>query len=684
MMIQNAGRGALDLRPSGVGRRDFLRLSMSSLAATAAGLPFSGCSSKGGSDRKVIVLGLDGLDPTILQFMIDSGRAPNFKKLAERGTLSRLRTTMPALSPVAWSSFITGMTAGGHGIGDFVMRDPKTYMPVSSIYEIRDADWSIDVGGYHIPIKGGGAECLRRGKPFWAYLTEQGIPAHILKIPTNFPVDETCTCGISGMGTPDLDGGYGTFTYFTTDWFEEYPNLSGGRVIHIEGSGSTLRVELPGPQNTMMTTGEDSDDPYAEYLKVPLTIHLDPAADAVRLDVQGKTLVLKKGEFSQWVPLEFEMLPLVGSISGIARFLVKEIRPHFKLYVTPINIDPSNQAMPVTYPQSYGEELARDLGPFWTKGLPADTKAFDHKIFKDEDYVSQAELILKERLAIFDYEWSRFKEGLFYFYVSSTDQDAHMLWRNFDKTHPKHKESDLRFSGYIPHLYEEMDKLVGKVLPAVDDKTLLLICSDHGFAQFGRRFHLNTWLKNQGYLVLKPGADQKEKSTVLDIDWDQTVAYGIGFNGLYFNIKGRESRGIVEAEKVGEIAGRITRELVKITDHDTGLNPVARVYRREEVYQGEMTSEMPELLVGYRPGFAAASDSVLGGTGREIIDLNPRAWSGDHSMARDLVPGTLLSSIQFAAQDPSILDLPVSILDYFGIRKPSQMVGRSIFQPNRA
>ena len=100
----------------------------------------------------------------------------------------------------------------------------------------------------------------------------------------------------------------------------------------------------------------------------------------------------------------------------------------------------------------------------------------------DEGYVKQAELILEERLKLFDYEWSKFREGLFYFYVSSTDQDTHMLWRNMDKTHPMHEASDVRFSGYIHHMYEQMDKLVGKVLPAIDDDTMLIVCTDHSRA----------------------------------------------------------------------------------------------------------------------------------------------------------------------------------------------------------
>ena len=72
--------------------------------------------------------------------------------------------------------------------------------------------------------------------------------------------------------------------------------------------------------------------------------------------------------------------------------------------------------------------------------------------------------------------------------------------------------------------------------------------------------------------------------------------------------------------------------------------------------------------------------SVLGATGEPTIDLNPWAWSGDHSMARDLVPGSLFSSRKVSKARPSILDLPGSILEFFRIEKPEQMVGSSIFR----
>ena len=662
-------------------RRRFVKTVAGGAAAASIGFPFISCGKKQSTtEKKVIVLGLDGLDPKILQALIDTGRAPNFKKLAETGAFTNLGTTMPALSPVAWSSFITGLTPGGHGIADFIVRDPETYMPFFSIWEPGEAGRVLSLGDHQIPLSSSKVECRRYGKPFWAYLTEQGIPATVIKVPTNFPVEETATRSISGMGTPDLIDSFGMFNYFTTDQAEKFENVSGGNIIHVQLRDHRVEAELYGPINVFRKPQDDSRDEFVNNTRIPFTVHVDPSEDIVRIDIQGSRIVLAEGEYSGWVKLSFQMAPLISSVSGIARFYLKQAHPHMRLYVIPINIDPADQAMPVTYPPELGAEIASEIGPFWTRGLPCDTKALDYGVLDDEAYVKQAELILEDRLALFDYEWPRFNEGFFFFYVSNTDQDAHMLWRNMDKTHPMHKAGDVRFSGYLHELYEQMDRLVGRVLPAADDNTLLLICSDHGFAQFGRQFHLNTWLRDQGYLTLDPGAEKKETTTVLDIDWGKTLAYGIGFNGLYINQEGREWSGAVGPGKRLDLMKRITGELEKITDPDTGIRPVAKVYPRDEVYSGDLTFEMPDLLVGYTPGYRNSSGSVTGETSKPIIDLNPWAWSGDHSMAKDLVPGVLMSSAAIQKQDPNILDLPVTILDFFGLPKPPQMVGSSLFR----
>jgi hypothetical protein len=86
-----------------------------------------GCASHDATPAsKVIVLGFDGLDHALTEQMINAGRLPGFARLANSGGFAPLGTTVPPQSPVAWSTFITGLDPGGHGIFDFVHRDPVT------------------------------------------------------------------------------------------------------------------------------------------------------------------------------------------------------------------------------------------------------------------------------------------------------------------------------------------------------------------------------------------------------------------------------------------------------------------------------------------------------------------------------------------------------------------------------
>src|SRR3954453_20559923 len=80
---------------------------------------------------RVIVIGVDGMDPGFLERHWDA--LPNLRSLRDTGGFRRLRTTTPPQSPVAWSTFITGMGPAGHGIFDFVHRDPRTLAPASSM-----------------------------------------------------------------------------------------------------------------------------------------------------------------------------------------------------------------------------------------------------------------------------------------------------------------------------------------------------------------------------------------------------------------------------------------------------------------------------------------------------------------------------------------------------------------------
>ena len=123
--------------------------------------------------KKAIVVGLDGLEPRIVEPMLRAGGLPNLARVRAQGGYSRLGTTYPALTPAAWSTFATGTNPGGHGIFEFVHRDPKTHLPTHALnrYEQKSA---------FLPPK---AVNLRRGTPVWELLSKGGIPSAIVRCP---------------------------------------------------------------------------------------------------------------------------------------------------------------------------------------------------------------------------------------------------------------------------------------------------------------------------------------------------------------------------------------------------------------------------------------------------------------------------------------------------------------------
>src|SRR5580698_7025899 len=156
--------------------------------------------------QKAIFLGLDGLDPRVTERLMAEGRLPNLARLARRGSYSRLRTTFPALSPVAWSTFATGVNPAKHNIFDFLSRDLKTCAPELSSAKV----W---------PAKNGrrpSVEMRRKSEPFWKILGRSSVKSTILRVPVTFPPEPFNGLELSAMCTPDLLGTQGTHSSFTT------------------------------------------------------------------------------------------------------------------------------------------------------------------------------------------------------------------------------------------------------------------------------------------------------------------------------------------------------------------------------------------------------------------------------------------------------------------------------------
>jgi len=624
---------------------------------------------------KTIVIGFDGMDPVMLRELVDAGDLPAFSRLLERGELRELGTAIPPQSPVAWSNFITGMDPGGHGIFDFIHRDPAGMTPFLSAAQAMAPQRWWKVGGWKFPRDGGSVTNLRDGVSFWEMLAEADVEVTIFKVPSNFPPVEADVNSLSGMGTPDVLGTYGIYTYFT-DTPPEITDLSGGRLVPISLDGGVLESEIHGPINTFR-----DGDPEAA---VPFRVTVDKLSGGAVFNIEDETFLLREGEWSEWITLDFELLPLLKSVSGICRFYLMETHPAFRLYVTPVNIDPADPEMPISTPKGWSRDLTEELGPFYTQGMPDDTKALEEGVFSDANYVSQSALVFDERLRQFRHELDRFAvhdDGFLFFYFNTPDQTCHTFWRNMDHEHPRHDDEAKTFEQQISKMYIECDRALGEALDRLDDDTLIIVMSDHGFAPYYRSFHLNRWLYDNGYLSLRPGVQPEDVSYLSGIDWRNTMAYAIGINGLYLNLRGREQRGIVNQ---GEDREMLLEELVAaleaVVDPKNGERAIKYVYRTDEIYHGPHLKDAPDLSVGYYRGYRGSNESALGEVPAIVFEDNMLKWSGDHCMAADEVPGIIISSRPLTKDDPELIDMAPTFLRLYGLEPLPEMRGSSIYE----
>ncbi len=650
---------------------------LSVLAVTVCGLLASITGIASDNAEKVIILGVDGMDPVMLRDLMDHGQAPNLAKLALMGDFMPLGTSVPPQSPVAWSNFSTGMDSGGHGIFDFLGLDRRTLKPFQSTARVlKPVIGPLDVGSLRIPLAPERTVALRAGTVFWEILESQGVHTTMFRIPANYPPLDTGGYAISGMGTPDLLGTSGTFSYFTDDPSVEPGDVSGGVIERVRIDDGFALIQLSGPTNAF--------DVDSSKTKASLEVFVDPEHPVVLVRSGEQDVLLNEGDWSDWIKVHFEMMSGLVSIPGMIRVYLQQISPHFSLYVSPVNIDPRDAAQPISTPENYAAELAAEAGPFYTQEMPEDTKALSAHVLSPQDFLVQSNLVLEERKRLIRFELQRFTEiprpKLLFFYFSSVDQRNHMLARHADPTHPFHDPDapeDLAMA--MQRTYAEIDTIVGWVLEELDDSTLLIVMSDHGFASFRRQVNLNSWLERQGYLTLLD-TDRRDSVEWLEgINWSKTRAFAIGLNSLYLNVRGRERYGLVDPGERRDLALEIAGKLMEWKDGPDGDSVVTQPVLREEVYSGPYVEEAPDIIVGYARGYRVSWATTSGKVPVSLIEDNIHEWSGDHLMDSRTVPGVLLTNRPVLVKSADLKDLPVSLLANFGIVAPEQMKGRSIF-----
>ena len=611
----------------------------------------AGCSEQPETvSQRVIVLGFDGMDPQLATQWMDQGKLPHFARLRREGTFRPLQTSNPAQSPVAWSSFATGLHPGQHGIYDFLRRDAEGYAPAFSISEILPPEHSIDLFGSEIPLSDPRIVNRRLGTPFWLSHEESGGHSTVLRVPVTYPPAPIHRM-LSGMGVPDLLGTQGTYTLFTTRPLAAAE--TGGRAVRMRADfDGQATVAIDGPPHPF------SGEPMA------LELQVQPADQGVELTVEGQVLRLAEGEWSDWVSLEFPFLGMM-SVSGTVRFHLLEGYPRPRIYMSPIQIDPRDPAVPISSPPGYAETLYEDIGLYHTIGMPEETWSLNAGHLSDRAYLEMTRTILGEREAMFFNALEQRDSELVVGVFVQTDRVSHMFYRGLDPDHPLYPETGAEARGAIEWIYREADRILGRTLAAMGPNDRLIVMSDHGFAPFRRAVHLNRWLLEAGYLSLQPEARSSDAG-FRQVDWSKTRAYAVGLNSIYINTAGREGQGIVEPTMAAELAGRIAQELAAWRDPDTGAVVIREVADGRTLYPGNAHGDAPDLVVGYDSGYRASWQTSLGGVPDRLVEPNATKWSGDHCIDPVLVPGVLFADFEVAEDVQSIADLPALILALSG------------------
>jgi predicted AlkP superfamily phosphohydrolase/phosphomutase len=613
--------------------------------------------------KRCIVLGLDGMDPELAERMMDEGKLPTFAKLRDEGSFDRLGTTTPAISPVAWSSFQTGVNPGKHNIYDFLTRDKHTYFPKLSSVDIRGPRKTLKLGSLNLPVGKPDIRMQRKGKPFWVTLGENGIFGSILRVPITFPPEKFYGVSLSGMCAPDLRGSQGMFSVFTSKPLNP-ADVTGGQFHHVKSQGKLIKAELTGP-----------DDPFHADAK-PITRAFSVKtvdADTAILQIGEERIQLKRDVYSDWVKVDFK-IGFGATAKGICKFLLQKTEPYFQLYVTPVNIDPEKPALPVSHPLVFSTYLSKKQGPFATLGLAEDSWALNEKALPDEGFIEQCLQLDEEREKMFFDSIEKVPKGLCVCVFDGTDRLQHAFWRDIDPEHPAYEEKN-NGRKVIEALYQRMDKLVAKTLKKCDDKTLFLVVSDHGFNSFRYGIDLNYWLMENGYLHLKD--DASDGKYLAAVDWTRTKAFAVGLTGLFLNIKGRESQGIVEegAEADG-LREEIAEQLGQLRDNEREAAAVNNVYISKKTYRGPYTENAPDLVVGYCPGYRASWETAVGQVTDSVFHPNLKAWSGDHCIDPEFVPGVIFSNRRLQSEKPSLMDIGPTVLNMFGVDVPRYMDGK--------
>jgi predicted AlkP superfamily phosphohydrolase/phosphomutase len=688
---------------------------------------------------KTVVLGFDGADHKVVTRMLSEGKLPNLAKLAASGGFTALLPTIPAQTPVSWSTFSTGLSPGGTQIFDFLKRDPRTYRPEFAV--AKEGKKKFLVGAWNRPFCAALGAILalavvfgvgrlvtagkrgrlvfvsalvaahlagfggwrvggllpqtiptvtnnRLGKPFWEVAGEKGIRSIVMHVPVTFPANDYDRGELlSGLGVPDVRGRIGTPSYYTSDPFfaPKNKNEFSVELVRLESNVGTIQTEVFGPYNKLF------DKP--PVIKVPMTFTVLPGGAGLRIEPKGtEPVTIKVGEWSEWVVFTFPFNELV-KLTGMGRFHLMALEPEIRLYLSPLHFHPAKlpPSVKISAPAALSTSLSKRFGLFKTMGWSIDTWSMSEETIDEPVFLDDVNFTVKQFRKMMNGLLDEKGVGLFVQIFEFTDRVGHVMWRYLDPEHPAYdaKKAAL-YAPSVEASYLEMDAIVGDAMRRLSPADLLMVLSDHGFATWRRSVNYNTWLVRNGFMTLKSEGGKQADLEMLfgqgefwpNVDWSKTKAYSMGLGEIYINVRGREGQGIVgPGAEYDAVRNEIRSKIVTLVDPHTGKRPVLNAYTREEIYGAFDASVIPDLFVTNSEGYRVGWQSSLGVVTPEMFEDNRGVWSGDHcSVDPTVVPGILFANRALpTGRVPKMADVPATLFQVLGLTPPEKLDGVPLF-----
>lgn len=604
--------------------------------------------------KKVLVIGIDGMDPRIVQSLMDDDKMPNFKQLSEDGTGVELQTVFPPQSPVAWTTIATGVNAGKHNIFDFIRRNPETYLPMLGLFE---SESSLHSGTRY--------SSLVTLDPFWKKLGTDDIFSTVVKWPMTFPSENFNGRSLSGLGTPDVKGFLSGYTLYTESDFDSEKDSN--KVEKVKFDNGKIDTIVYGPKSKQGEEIKDITAPIQIEKKDSNTIKI------VNGDVEAQIAV---GEWTQWMKSSFSV-NFFTKKSGIWRAYLESVEP-FQMFVTTMQIDPEHPITEISYPHNYSSDLAKDIGLYYTLGMPEETDGLMDGALSEDGFMKHLAQIEGERDQMFWKEFDEFQSkdsGVLAFVYDSSDRLQHTHW--IDTILAEGSTEKIEYDDAIAQYYIDKDHLLGEVLRKIDNNTAVIVLSDHGFTSFERGLNVNTWLKDNNFMTLTQDVTDEDDGSLFEyVDWHDTKAYAVGFNAIYINQKGREGSGIVENKD--EVMDAIIQKLENIVDEKTGKKVIYKAYKASEIWHGDAFINAPDIVLGYYPGYRTDWKTAIGGFTVETITDNEKKWTGDHMVDKKFVPGVFYSNFPIQKQIIEQVDIVPTIYNILNIDPSDEFDGQSL------